>query len=64
MVKKVGCDRFISKFQPDLLVDVASSGCGRSWAVEPGTPNHEKKMPRHAGSSSPRSIRTKKRGEA
>lgn len=23
MVKKVGCDRFISKFQPDLLVDVA-----------------------------------------
>jgi two-component system chemotaxis response regulator CheV len=22
MVKKVGCDRFISKFQPDLLVDV------------------------------------------
>jgi two-component system chemotaxis response regulator CheV len=20
MVKKVGCDRFISKFQPDLLV--------------------------------------------
>lgn len=23
MVKKVGCDRFISKFQPDLLVEVA-----------------------------------------
>ncbi|MDU0356334.1 chemotaxis protein CheV [Paraglaciecola aquimarina] len=23
MVEKVGCDRFISKFQPDLLVDVA-----------------------------------------
>ena len=23
MVKKVGCDRFISKFQPDLLVQVA-----------------------------------------
>ena len=22
MVKKVGCDRFISKFQPDLLVGV------------------------------------------
>lgn len=22
MVKKVGCDRFISKFQPDLLVEV------------------------------------------
>ncbi len=22
MVKKVGCNRFISKFQPDLLVDV------------------------------------------
>ncbi|GAL36916.1 chemotaxis protein CheV [Vibrio maritimus] len=22
MVEKVGCDRFISKFQPDLLVDV------------------------------------------
>jgi two-component system chemotaxis response regulator CheV len=22
MVKKVGCDRLISKFQPDLLVDV------------------------------------------
>lgn len=23
MVQKVGCDRFISKFQPDLLVQVA-----------------------------------------
>ncbi|MEC8904743.1 MAG: chemotaxis protein CheV, partial [Pseudomonadota bacterium] len=23
MVEKVGCDRFISKFQPDMLVDVA-----------------------------------------
>jgi two-component system chemotaxis response regulator CheV len=23
MVKKVGCDRFISKFQPDMLVEVA-----------------------------------------
>ncbi|GAL11756.1 chemotaxis protein CheV [Vibrio astriarenae] len=23
MVQKVGCDRLISKFQPDLLVDVA-----------------------------------------
>jgi two-component system chemotaxis response regulator CheV len=22
MVEKVGCNRFISKFQPDLLVDV------------------------------------------
>jgi two-component system chemotaxis response regulator CheV len=22
MVEKVGCDRFISKFQPDLLVEV------------------------------------------
>lgn len=25
MVEKVGCDRFISKFQPDLLVDVCQS---------------------------------------
>jgi two-component system, chemotaxis family, chemotaxis protein CheV len=23
MVEKVGCDRFISKFQPDMLVEVA-----------------------------------------
>lgn len=23
MVEKVGCNRFISKFQPDMLVDVA-----------------------------------------
>ena len=25
MVKKVGCDRFISKFQPDVLVEVAQT---------------------------------------
>ena len=25
MAKKVGCDRFISKFQPDVLVEVAQT---------------------------------------
>ncbi|MFA0085923.1 chemotaxis protein CheW [Vibrio sp. 10N.286.49.C2] len=29
MVEKVGCDRFISKFQPDLLVDVVQQRMGQ-----------------------------------
>ncbi|MCL1048054.1 chemotaxis protein CheV [Shewanella abyssi] len=34
MVEKVGCDRFISKFQPDLLVEVVQDKLRQSVSVE------------------------------
>ncbi|MDB2385951.1 chemotaxis protein CheV [Shewanella sp.] len=33
MVKKVGCDRFISKFQPDLLIEVVQDKLRQSLAL-------------------------------
>jgi len=31
MVKKVGCDNFLSKFQPDKLVDVVADRLSKGY---------------------------------